>query len=99
MKKFYFILLITFFGKFLSTENLHAQTWSAVGTGLNSVGATGDVMCVYNGELYVGGAFTMAGNQSAFNIAKWNGTSWSAVGSGVSGIVYAMAVYNNELYV
>jgi hypothetical protein len=28
-------------------------------------------------------------------IAKWDGTSWSALGTGVSGSVYAFATYND----
>lgn len=34
-------------------------------------------------NLYAGGAFTMAGGVSANHVAKWDGTSWSALGSGV----------------
>ncbi len=33
--------------------------------------------------LYVGGAFDQAGNVQANGIAKWDGTSWSALGSGL----------------
>jgi hypothetical protein len=40
-----------------------------------------------NGDLVAGGQFTSAGGwfASASNIARWNGTSWSALGSGISG--------------
>ena len=34
--------------------------------------------------LYVGGSFLNAGGQPANHIARWNGSTWSAVGSGVS---------------
>src|SRR5688572_5158888 len=55
--------------------------------------------------LYVGGSFTIAGNVLAASIAKWDGNSWSALGSGIthpscSGctpVVYALAVYNGNL--
>jgi len=33
-----------------------------------------------------------------FHIAKWNGTTWSPLGAGLNGDVYALAVFNNELY-
>ena len=57
-------------------------------------------------NLYVGGFFTTAGTVTDVNgIAKWNGTSWSAVGSnkglmtegGVSGFIRALKFdsYNN----
>ena len=44
--------------------------------------------------VYAGGNFTTAGGATANNIAKWDGTtsSWSALGTGVDGIVYALAV-------
>jgi hypothetical protein len=45
---------------------------------------------VYNGELYIGGDFTNAGGIVVSNIAKWNGTTWSALGTGVNDKVYAL---------
>lgn len=79
----------------------NGTTWAAVGSGIavTSGGIVNKAMAVYNGELYVGGNFTTAGGQSVSNIAKWNGTSWSPVGTGVSGIVYCMIVHNNSLVI
>ena len=37
---------------------------------------------------YAGGEFTSAGGSPANGIAKWNGSTWSAPGSGVSGVDY-----------
>lgn len=55
----------------------------------------------YNGEIYIGGNFRdSTGN--TMNIARWNGTSWNAVGGGFHGgtdQIGDMTVYNNELYV
>ena len=31
-------------------------------------------------------------------IAKWNGTAWSALGTGVNGFVYALAVAGTDVY-
>lgn len=45
--------------------------------------------------LYVGGAFTTAGGNSALRIARWNGSAWSAMGSGFNGPVLTMAVFND----
>jgi len=49
-----------------------------------------------NGDLVVGGnGFTMAGGVSAQSIARWNGSSWSALGAGMGGVapnIYTMAV-------
>jgi hypothetical protein len=57
-----------------------------------------------SGNLYIGGNFTSVGGVPANNIAKWNGSNWSALGSGVSygsgdPIVYALAVAGSDLYV
>ncbi|MEK7684226.1 MAG: hypothetical protein AAB466_02260, partial [Verrucomicrobiota bacterium] len=35
-----------------------------------------------SGNLYVGGNFTVIGEVVANRIAKWNGSAWSALGSG-----------------
>lgn len=50
------------------------------------------------GNLYIGGNFTIVGNVIASHIAKWNGTNWSALGSGLDGKVYALALSGNNLY-
>jgi len=44
------------------------------------------------GNIFAVGDFTTAGGVSANSIAEWNGMSWSALGSGVHGIVEALAV-------
>src|SRR5437016_628427 len=51
------------------------------------------------GNLYIGGNFTLVGDVIANHIAKWNGTNWTALGSGTSDKVYALAVSGNNLYV
>src|SRR5205823_3890290 len=43
-------------------------------------------------DLYAGGHFSTAGGVSASRIAKWDGSAWSALGSGANGIVWALAV-------
>jgi len=52
------------------------------GTGLN-----GPVKCVLalpNGDLVAGGDFTTAGGTTVNRIARWDGTNWNAMGSGMS---------------
>src|SRR5205814_2191178 len=39
--------------------------------------------------------FTTAGGIGASNIAKWNGASWSALGSGCNSYVYALTVIDD----
>ena len=83
----------------------NGTSWSALGTGPAN-GVNGGVYALAvapNGDLYAGGNFTVAGGVPANNIARWNGTSWSSLGTGptngVNGGVYALAVApNGDLY-
>ncbi len=43
------------------------------------------------GNIYVGGDFTAAGTTPANRVAKWNGTTWSALGYGLNAKVRALA--------
>lgn len=83
-------------------------TWEAMGTGLTSSAANlhdhASALQVFNNELVVGGHFNRAGGQPANRIAKWNGSAWSPLGTGVSltefddnTAVFALTVYNNQL--
>jgi hypothetical protein len=46
--------------------------------------------------LYVAGSFTSAGGVSAPQIAKWNGSIWSAAGFGISGAtIHALTVFDD----
>src|SRR5579862_478872 len=52
------------------------------------------------GAVYAGGQFAVAGDVAAANVAKWDGTNWSALGTGPGfGTVYALAVNGTNLYV
>jgi hypothetical protein len=81
----------------------NGTAWSPLGTGLNGVGpnpVTVFALAVMpNGDLIAGGNFITAGGVSADRIARWNGTAWSPLGTGVSGVipgvshgVYALSV-------
>src|SRR5213594_1670124 len=51
-----------------------------------------------SGNLYIGGDFTAVGDVIANHIAKWNGSSWTALGSGMNSNVYALAVSGSDVY-
>jgi hypothetical protein len=55
-------------------------------------------LAVFGITLYAGGGFTTAGGNAANNIAKWDGTGWSSLGSGMNGYVSALAVSGSTLY-
>lgn len=51
------------------------------------------------GNLYIGGSnFQIVGSTVAANIAKWDGTTWTALGSGPGGNVYAIAIVGGYVY-
>lgn len=73
------------------------SAWSALGTGFTSglVATFANIPSGTRAGLYAGGNFTTTGATTVNGIAKWNGTEWSALGSGVSGggaVVEALAV-------
>ena len=45
--------------------------------------------------LYAGGVFSTAGGVAALDIARWDGTSWSALGSGLGGPVLALTTFDD----
>jgi hypothetical protein len=71
----------------------NGSSWSALGSGLRG----GDYSVVFSlaldgsANLYAGGSFTNAGSTAAMNVAKWDGSTWSAVGSGMNQMVFALA--------
>jgi len=80
--------------------------WSQLGSGVG--GASADYPWVFamtvwddgsGPALYVGGHFRTAGGVPAHNLARWDGSSWSAVGTpggaGLDGDVYDLAVYDD----
>ena len=48
------------------------------------------------GNLYIGGDFTMVGSVAATRIAKWDGSRWSALGTGMDDEVWSLAVAGTE---
>jgi hypothetical protein len=82
-------------------------TWSSYGPpgeGIAGIGAevvtweTGRIadFLTYDGRLVAVGAFVGAGNTSARNVAAWNGTSWEALGNGLSN-AEALTTYRDTL--
>ena len=51
-----------------------------------------------SGNLYIGGAFIIVGNVIANYVARWNGSSWSALGSGMNNVVRVLAVSGSDVY-
>jgi hypothetical protein len=71
--------------------------WSALGTGMTGMPFphVNALAVLPNGDLVAGGWFTNAGGAGANNIARWDGTYWWALGSGVNGNVSALRTLPN----
>jgi len=54
-------------------------------------------LTVYNGDLIAGGTFNLAGGVAASSIARWDGSSWHALGTGLNGAVTSLKVFQNNL--
>jgi hypothetical protein len=75
-----------------------AAAWISMG---GVPGADSDVFAMAvdkNGNLYIGGSFWNVANIRARCIAKWNGSTWSALGAGTDLPVYALDVSGNDVY-
>ncbi len=79
--------------------------WDSLGAGITGNIGFNNInvlsLAAYNGNLYAGGLFDTAGGKPASEIAKWDGTKWSAVGNGLKGGgygVYGLCVYDSSLY-
>jgi len=87
----------------------NGSTWSALGEGADDYVTS---LAVVGNTLFVGGDFELVGGhveivegfpelvgqKEAYYIAQWDGTDWSALGSGLSGFVYSLAVSGTSLY-
>ncbi len=78
-----------------------SQKWDQNFIGASATGFSGRDIIEFNGDLYVGGAWNAA--LQTF-IMKWDGTDWSAVGTGfventdTNAGIYALEIFNGELY-
>src|SRR6185436_15833401 len=66
----------------------NGTSWTPLGSGMTG-NTSVNALAVYDDgggpALYAGGSFTSAGGVPASCIAKWDGASWSALGSGMTG--------------
>lgn len=94
------------------------STWSPLGTGMSDPRTnntpTVQALAVSGSTLYAAGQFDEAGSDGSPSIGAWNGSAWSALGTGVQNCVYfpscttanaddgtvnALAVSGSNLYV
>jgi len=82
----------------------NGTNWSALGKGLRhydgpDTAGNGIVraMVASHGKVFAGGEFSKAGDANVSNIAEWDGTNWTALGTGV-GAVYALAATGSDIF-
>lgn len=84
------------------------SAWTSVGGGVSSdpYGTYVKALTTFQGDLFVGGRFPSAGGRTVNNIARWDGTAWHALGTGLLNPDYpwdvaagSLLTYNDELIV
>jgi hypothetical protein len=66
--------------------------WDGRFTTLGTDGAVYALVVGEGGDLYIGGGFTTVGGVSASNVARWDGSTWSPLGSGTGDEVWTLAL-------
>ncbi|WP_395753590.1 autotransporter-associated beta strand repeat-containing protein [Prosthecobacter sp.] len=73
--------------------------WVSLSSGLiGTSNAVNALLADASGNLYVGGSFVVAGTVVANRIAKWDGSVWTTLGSGMDGAVNSLALNGTDLY-
>ena len=71
--------------------------WSPLGSGVNTSCYGVEALTNWNNRLVAGGVFTSAGGVPVKYVAAWDGSRWSALGSGTSSPVWALTSWNGKL--
>lgn len=82
--------------------NPTANTFSALGTGVSVAGSdyVTDMDFDSSGNLYAVGTFaTMGGVANTAGVAKWNGSAWSALGTGANNDVSCVLCVGTNVYI
>ena len=76
-------------------------SWTPLGSGITHFGGNAAVWALTafddgsGSALYAGGFFSSAGGAAADNIARWDGSSWTPLGSGVNRDVLALVAFDD----
>jgi hypothetical protein len=95
-------------GSLPSVAGLHATNialwtgtnFSVLGSGVSDANGRGfvDAIETQGSQVYVGGDFIKAGDVAQSEVARWDGTDWFNVGSGLDNSVQALAFVGADLY-
>lgn len=83
----------------LAYQFVPAQNWQQAGLGAYNSGVYELYADSINNLLYGGGNFKTSTGDTIWSIAKWDGTKWDSLGSGMKnvGVVGAITIYNGQL--
>jgi hypothetical protein len=69
------------------------KAWTALSNGFaNKTSWVNALTFDATGNLYAGGYFSITGVAAGTNLAMWDGSTWSSLGSGTDGTVYTLAI-------
>lgn len=73
--------------------------WAPLGGGVDGTTFHRHVttLVIHNGALHAGGSFTLAGGLPAGRAARWDGTAWTSLGTGLDDTVNSLATYGGRL--
>jgi hypothetical protein len=94
MKKILFFIFLSFQGF------INSQTWlPSLGQGVDDapLAFTEDII-EYEGDIVITGEFSSVSGVPVAYVARWNGSSWEAMGNGLPAVGRTLAIYNGELY-
>lgn len=81
---------------FVYSVDLAAETSTLIGTVAGGGVFIYSMVVSQDGYVYIGGDFTTIDGVAAVNVARWDGTSWSAIGAGLAvGLVRQLAASND----
>ncbi|MBL7129039.1 MAG: T9SS type A sorting domain-containing protein [Ignavibacteria bacterium] len=81
-----------------NTDDPNVITWENIGGTSSTNDGILTVVIDDSGNVYAGGCFTTIVGVSANYIAKWNGSTWSPLGSGVNDAVRTITVLGSDVY-
>lgn len=75
-----------------------SDSWDALDDGAGAAGSSVTALLEVDGSLVVAGRFAAASGVPARNIARWDGSSWQALGEGINGVPVDLETFGGQIY-